>query len=258
MRDNQFFTPVGRLVRGDCFTPTFDEKIVWKKGPDKGKIKPNYYIGVAFSKTDANILKEFEKVRAIFLAEAIKSFPNKFDKAGNCISPDFAFKITDGDSAIPNSREKRPCDFEGYPGHWVINFSTAFPPSIVNKEAKPLESVSGILKPIKLGDYIRVFGTVVGNGSPDKSGIMLNHKMVQLIQPGVEIKLGLDAKSIIDGATAPVLPAGVQDIPKVPVPTTNFLNPDIKYLDPAGNSFTVIELKSAGYTDAMISGLARA
>jgi len=47
-------------------------------------------------------------------------------------SPAFSWKITDGDSPLPNKKGKRPCDQAGYLGHWVLWFSQGWLPKRVN------------------------------------------------------------------------------------------------------------------------------
>ncbi len=122
----QILTPVGRLVQGDCFEPqTTDAEgkpLLIKNGPNAGQPRVEYFMAIAVPKTDAG----YNEVWAAIHGVARAAFPSLFDAAGNCINPKFAFKVTDGDSQVPNTKGTKPCDREGFPGNWIMNFSGGF------------------------------------------------------------------------------------------------------------------------------------
>lgn len=216
----QILTPVGRLVMGDCFTPqTTDAEgnpLIIKNGANAGQPRVDYYMGLAIPKTDATFNPEvWDKINQV----ARQSFPNLFDASGTCISPKFAFKVIDGDSQLPNSKGNKPCDREGFPGHWILSFSGGFAPKCFTRGGAsvlvPTLDAAGrvIDAPIRRGYYIRISGSVRGNGSQQQPGIFLNHAMVELVGYGEEIISGPDGAAVFGGNPAAALPAGASVIP---------------------------------------------
>lgn len=126
-------------------------------------------------------------------------------------SPSFSWKITDGDSTLPNKKGKRPCDQAGYPGHWVIWFSQGWLPKRVNADGS-IELPEGS---IVAGYYVQMFGScngnkLVPNGTP---GVYLNPIAVALVGEGDKIATDVDTTSVGFG-TAP-LPAGARPVTPV-------------------------------------------
>jgi len=128
-------------------------------------------------------------------------------------SPDFAWKITDGDSTKPNKKQRRPCDNEGYPGHWILHFSSGFPPGIYKTREGTRDQFDPLPQPdfIKLGYYVQVNFTCAGNGAQSQPGVYLNHSMVCFAAFGTEISVGRDVASAGFGQSA--LPAGASMTP---------------------------------------------
>lgn len=193
-------------------------------------------------------------------------------------SPAFSWKITDGDSQLPNKRGKRPCDQTGYPGHWVIWFSQGWLPKRVNANGT-VELPEGSIVP---GYYIQVFGSVTGNklvpnGTP---GVYLNPIAVALVGEGDKIvsndvdttAVGFGGAPLPQGArpvtaaapqfqtpppfVAPAAP-GIPSLPPMPPgvqPAPDFLNPP----PPAGPRMTAAatatreQYLAAGWTDAQL------
>lgn len=207
-----FTTPVGRLVGGDLFkAETKDAKgnpLVIKNGADAGQPTQRYNFGLAIAKNSPEWPELQEKIH-----NAGKSgFPQYFDANGQCVKPDFAFKITDGDSTVPNTSGKTPASREGYPGHWVIWFSGSFAPKVYDTEINQLTDPNSV----KRGYYIRVIGSVApnGSGSDMNPGVFMNYSMVQLCGYGPVIETGPDPKAAF--AAAPVLPTGASATPVAP------------------------------------------
>lgn len=122
-------------------------------------------------------------------------------------SPAFSWKITDGDSQLPNKKGKRPCDQVGHAGHWVIWFSQGWLPKRCNSDGS-VELPEGSIVP---GYYIQVFGSVAGNklvpnGTP---GVYLNPIAVALVGEGDKIASDVDTTVIGFGAA---LPAGARQV----------------------------------------------
>lgn len=123
-------------------------------------------------------------------------------------SPAFSWKITDGDSQLPNKKGKRPCDQTGYVGHWVIWFSQGWLPKRVNSDGT-VNLPDGAIQP---GFYLQVFGSVAGNklvpnGTP---GVYLNPVAVALVGEGERIATDVDTTAVGFGGAA--LPAGAKPV----------------------------------------------
>lgn len=283
MNANEFLTPVGRLVSGDCFkgktTDAEGNPLMIKSGPNAGKARTDYYFAIAIPKTDPG----YEELKGKIYGEAKASFPNLFDAAGNCTNPNFAFKIIDGDSITPNSKGIKPCDREGYKGNWVLSFSGSFAPRCYSKGG---ESVLTDPESIKRGYFIRVYGSVRGNGATQQPGVFLNHSMIELIGYGEEIKTGPDANAVFGAKPVATLPPGATAAPVAPAqpiatpqtasavpgpvvapagvtPAPDFLNnapvpaapvvPEV--FNVQGVKYTREQLKAAGWIDEQINGL---
>jgi hypothetical protein len=198
--------PTGRLVGGH---PTKgndkDAKgnpLVVKSGPNKGNPIINYGVGVAIQKGAEQSWKETEWGQIINNV-ATSGFQN-----GEPQRPDFAWKVMDGDSPIPNKKNKKPCDNPNYKNSWVIWFSTQFAPQLVNSNGQ-----QQLTQPdaIKLGYYVQVFATVNANGDTDNPGVYLNQQIISLQGYGEEIHSGPDAGAVGFGGGG--TPAGMSDVP---------------------------------------------
>ena len=204
----ELLTPVGRLVQGSLYEPqTTDAEnkpLTVRTGPNAGQPRVEYYFALAIPKGHERLWSETEWGAKIW-AVGHAGFPN-----GQADSPHFAWKIQDGDSNIPNKAGRKNCDREGYPGHWVLNFSSGFAPSIHNENGTQqiLEENA-----VNLGDWIQVYGSIVDNGSTQQPGIFLNHSMVAFVYYGKRIILGADPKSIGFGRTGQPMPAGASKTP---------------------------------------------
>jgi hypothetical protein len=123
-------------------------------------------------------------------------------------SPSFSWKITDGDSQLPNKKGKRPCDQSAYPGNWVMWLSQGWLPKRVNANGT-IELPEGSIVP---GFYIQVFGSVAGNklvpnGTP---GVYLNPIAVALIGEGDRLTVDVDTTAVGFGTAQ--LPPGARPV----------------------------------------------
>lgn len=222
---------IGRMVWGSLYTPNTKDydgnPLVIKKGPDAGKPTQRYEFGVAVPKTQVHFSQE-PGWGTLIWATAHAAFPGGNDSAA--MRADFSWKIQDGDSTVisPKSKSKvRPCDREGYAGHWVLTFSSSFAPSIYDARdiTKPvlLEGKDAIVP----GYVVQVLGNVAGNAGASP-GVYLNHNAVALraFLPEIRSK-GVDTSKFggavnIPGATtvptgaAAVVPAPLAAAPTVP------------------------------------------
>jgi hypothetical protein len=209
----EFLSPVGRLVGGSPFEPqTKDHKgqpLVIRSGPNAGQPTKRFFMALAIAKNDP-ALGAFMNM----ISQAGQTaFPNLFDPSGNCIHPDFAWKFKDGDSQIPDTKGNRPCDKEGYPGHFVFGFSGSHPPKVHGDDPSQVLTDPAT---VKRGYYIRILGSVVGNDEPSNPGVYLNYSCVQFVAFGPEIKVGPDGTAAFSAAPIAALPAGASKTPLAP------------------------------------------
>lgn len=281
----EILTPVGRLVQGDCFEPqTKDAEgkpLVIKTGPNAGQPRVDYFMAIAIPKTDPAWPELWETIKAV----AIESFPHLAAHIQPLASPadagqlQFAFKVTDGDSTLPNKKGVAPSSRTGFPGHWVVGFGGGFAPKCYTAGGAELINDPSA---IKRGYYIRIYGSVKGNGSQQQPGVYINHSMVELVGYGEEINSGPDGSSVFGAVPAAALPQGASATPlappapmaQAPAPTApqapanvqpapDFLNPqgaaEAQYYDANGaGPFSESQLVQAGYTPEMLAALKRA
>jgi hypothetical protein len=222
-------TPVGRLVQGDPFTAQDKDyqgnPRVVLSGPNAGQPNPQFYIGVAFAKTDPL----WPAFRAGLDAIAKAGFPALFPDAlppGNpgfpgegggllrCVHPTFSWKIVDGDGLDTSGKSHAAKD--GFAGHWIVRFASAYPPKVFPMgRYSPLDQITD-KNLVRRGYYVRVHATVEPNGNLAKPGLYVNLGLVELCAQGVEIQSGINAADAF--ATPAVLPPGAQPLPGTPVP----------------------------------------
>lgn len=210
-----FTSPVGRIVMGSLYDPSTTDAegkpLVVKTGPNMGQPRVNYFFAVAFPKGAEPHWAHTPWGQLIWNV-GNQAFPNAAQ------SPAFAWKIEDGDSQIPNKKGRKPCENEGWPGHWIVKFSGGFAPKVYQQEGSGYVQIlqKDFCKP---GYYVEVAGSVDGNGSQSQPGVYLNHSMVCFRAYGPEISFGPDVASAGFGA-AP-LPAGASMTPPagvIPMP----------------------------------------
>lgn len=204
-------SPVGRLVAGSLYkevTTDFDgNPLKYKTGPKTGQTRVEFYFGLAVPKTKAAWWEETWG-RQILQVGSI-AFPGSYQRK------DFAWKITDGDSTEVNKRNKRPCDNEGYKGHWVLSLRGGYAPKVYRTENGGLVQVTDP-EFVKPGYFVEVAFNVEGNGNQNNSGVYLNHSMVCFRAYGPEINFGPDVNAAGFGQSQ--LPAGAS---LAPPPTAN-------------------------------------
>jgi hypothetical protein len=198
--------PIGRMVWGSCYEPqtkNFDgTPLVIKTGPDAGKPTVKYAFGVAIPKGPERSWAETPWGQKI-VAEAVASFPR-----GEYQQASFAWKITDGDSTAIRKGATRPVNqATGFAGHWVVAFSSSYPPKLCRDEG-----ATQIVEPnfIKTGYYVQVAASVNGNKNLSNPGVFINHDWVNFSGYGAEIFTGTDPVAAGFGGA---LPAGATAAP---------------------------------------------
>lgn len=198
-------TPVGRMVGGSLYNPEttdYDGKPLTMK--DKVTPRVNYSVAIAIPKTPGVGHWANEPWGGPIWALANEAFRN-----GETQRPDFAWKIVDGDSQIPNKKGRKPVDREGYPGNWVLWFSGGYAPKAYNADGSQQLMEKDAIKP---GYYIQVFGSISDNQPSQSPGLYLNHTYVALSGYGPEISNAPDVGAAGFGAGVS-LPPGASATP---------------------------------------------
>lgn len=189
--------PPGRLIMGNLYKGSDkDDKgqpRVVKSGPNKGQPFTQYFIGVAIPKQGEQHWAQTPWGQQI-LAVGAQAWPNFYQ------NPAMSWKVEDGDSTVPNKRNKRPCDMEGAKGHWIVKFSSGFAPRTFTQPTPGTfveEKTEGL---IKNGYWVQVYGNVSGNGSTESPGVYVGHSMVLFVRADAEITSGPDAATAFAGA----------------------------------------------------------
>jgi hypothetical protein len=196
-----FTIPPSRLVGGsltDAKTMDAEGKpMVYKSGPKAGQPRSTYDFAAAVPKAAGQThwgIKPADwdtnpaTAGLPYWGEIVWNTGHGAFPQGQAQRPDFAWKITDGDSTIPNKRGKKPCDQEGYRGCWVLWFSSEYAPRTFNSNGTaPIDPAT-----IKPGHFVQVAGTVDTNASDNQPGVYLNHSLVAHAGFGPEIYFGPD------------------------------------------------------------------
>ena len=200
-------TPVGRMVGGHPMVSRANTDKLGVPKMQKDGITPsmNTYIGLAITKGAETHWNQTEWGAKIW-NEMLAAWP-----AGEYQQPTFSSKITDGDSQVPNKKMKKPCDREGYPGHWIIQASTGLGAIKCYNVGKynPLTDLIQQKEMIKPGDYARLILTIKTNAPSETAGMYVSPVLFELYQPGQQIILESEPDGAATfGATAAALPAG--------------------------------------------------
>ena len=213
-------SPVGRIVMGSLYdastTDAEGKPLVVKSGPNAGQPRVNYFFALAIPKGAEPHWAHTPWGQQIWNV-GNQAFPQAAQAA------DFSWKIIDGDSQQPGKLfkgkpGKKPCENEGWPGHWVLKFSGGFAPKVYQQEGAGYVQVmqKSFCKP---GYFVEVAFSVDGNGSQTQPGVYLNHSMICFRAYGQEISFGPDVASAGFGQSA--LPAGASMTPPagaIPMP----------------------------------------
>jgi len=260
--------PEGRIVSGHPmkgFTPTDDKTKLPKMRKDGITKVVEWSFGVAIPKAGTTDWRQTpwgaqvnqaaqDAVDGYTLAETQSKF--------------FSWKIVDGDSTEPNRKGNKPCEQEGYPGHWVVFMSTQFQaPKCFHKDKyDPMQQIQNDSE-IEKGDYVRVHCSVRGNKPSQTAGVYINPGIVSLERKGTPIvsaSAGPSAASVFGGAPsapAPVAPPAATGVP-VPPPATDLLvtPPPVeeKYLVDGVVYNKATLLTFPGFTESVIASLPRA
>lgn len=272
-RINLLFPP-GRHVSGNLWEPwkTTDKHgapLVVKGGPNKGQPRVEYFFAIAIAKNEPGLSKLWAD-----MATAAKQHKNArgiFPGDPTFKEPNFSWKYVDGDSTVPNQKNKRPCDKEGYPGHFVFMFSGGTPPTIYDEQNLQITTPAELPR----GYYIQVYGSINPNDSDESPGIYLNYRGVRRHKPGEIIVSGPSPDEMFGAPAAggppptqagppsgPPAASGPPAGPPAAAPTQetkDFLDPlQKRKIGPDGNVYTVQQYLDAKWPQSQIDGWADA
>lgn len=213
-----FVSPVGRIVSGSVHSPSTTDMegkpLVYKSGANAGQPRNEYFFAIAVPKDSPELGTFWQLLQGV----AKQSFPQFFQNPnGQCSHPGFSWKMKDGDGVDANGKSN--AEKEGWKGCYVFSFKGSFAPQAW-KNGQPMDP-----KQIPAGHYIRVLGSVEGNGGgagngPAKPGLYLNHNAVEHIGYGPEIVGGPDARAAFGQQPAAWRPPGMTDAPVGGTPVT--------------------------------------
>jgi hypothetical protein len=265
----EILTPVGRLVMGSLYKARTKDingkQIVNKQGEDS----QSFFFALAIAKGTETHWNQTE-------------WGAKIWNAGTAAVPQpgagFSWKVVDGDSQEinPNSLAKNPVaprTIEGYPGHWVLSFSSQFAPKIYDEKGTREITENNFVNP---GDYIQVFGTVLGHAPPNP-GVYLNHSLVAFSGYGKRISSAFEYDASEVGFGNAPKPAGISTVPigqafSPPVNSVSLVAPiipvvphlgilnvpvppataPVRQMLPAAGGATYEQLRTNGWTDATL------
>jgi hypothetical protein len=218
--------PVGRFVFGSLYEASDKDfqgnPLKYSNGPKAGEQRFDFWFKLAIEKKPGHTHWAQTTWGSQIYNKGVKEWPS-----GEANKDNFAWKIHDGNSTEVNSKDRKLCDYEGYPGNWILHINSCFAPKIYDRlgEAQLIEKDH-----VKLGDYIQVFCEIKSNNTKVNPGIYITHLAVAFAGHGDPIVIyNIDPKSVGFGqdpdvprglSTVPVTkfnPAGVPQAPGAPV-----------------------------------------
>lgn len=222
-------TPVGRLVSGSLYkandTDYEGNKRVVKTGANAGQPLATYDFGVAFPKTPGvthwsqdPAVAQVNGARGQAWLAAVWSLGHaEFPQVAQ--RPDFSWKVYDGDDTMPNKKGNRNCDKEGWPGHWVVFFSSMQQPKILDYLNAKGDQLT-VEDAVKRGYYVQVMCEFASNAPAASPGLYANHQAVALIAYGEVLRGGDVDTSKAGFGEGVALPPGATVTPPAAVGNT--------------------------------------
>jgi len=204
--------PPGRLVFSNFYEPkTHDHlgnRLKYKNGDLAGQDRDEYGGLIAIPKTRQNWWEEVSPDPNVGAwGQAIVNKANQDFPGGHAQNPNFSWKISDGDSTIPNSKNKRNCDNPYYVGHWLINITSDKPLVLCNRDGSARLIEKDAIKP---GYWVQASINVCGNGELMKPGLYVGVNAVALNRIDEVINVGVNPATLGFGGS--VAPRG-EDVP---------------------------------------------
>jgi hypothetical protein len=264
-------TPVGRIVNGHPMEHrgVTDSKTKQPVIGADGQPVTEVYFGFAIPKGSETHWRETAWGMPIWNAGAT-GYPQHH------MGRDFSWKIVDGDDQTPNRKGNIPANQEGYPGHWVVHFTTRFGVTCyMDGHFAPHEAIQNP-KQFKRGDYGRVvFDTRdnrVNGADAQTPGVYVNPVFFAFVEAGQEIKgAAPDAAAAFGAPAATQAPTATQAPAATPAPVATPAPTDIQpvpgfadgpaapveksYRHQNGQVYTESQLRGYGFNDAQIAAL---
>lgn len=205
--------PAGRMVQGDLYKANdtdfvTKQKRVYPAGHRlAGQPKITYFFALAVKKNGEQHWAQTPWGQQIyqFTTQAWPVDPRT--GVSPIQRPDFAWKIEDGDSTVPNKNNRINARTEGFAGCWIISFSSVYPPKIITTDFTPITEPNAV----KRGFWVEPVGTVDTNESQGNPGIYINGEFVMFRAIDKEISGMVDPRTI-QGFGQSALPAGVTPV----------------------------------------------
>ena len=268
----EILLPVGRMIGGSLYTPQPKMDNFGKPKVDaQGKPMTGFNFGVAIAKTPGHTHWSQSEWGAKIRGIGVAAFQAMAD------NPSFAWKIIDGDSAIPNKKGRKPVEQEGYPGNWVLWFSQTWAPKLCTADGSAELTQPEAVMP---GDWVQVYASVKSNAPSPTPGVYLNPLAVALVgyhQSGRITSTKVDTTAIGFGASAApgvvlAAPVGAMPVPApapvappaVVTPNAAFLagpppvapapvaQPPVHQMTPAAGGASYESHIANGWTDALL------
>jgi hypothetical protein len=203
-------SPKGRYVQGDAFeAQTKDQQgnpLTIKTGPNAGQPTQRYFMAVAFLKSDPATLPYLLQMRNVAVQAWAKFFPAPTNTPPlfGCTHPKFSIKIMDGDGVDDNGKQNSTK--EGFAGHWVVKYSSAFAPQVFDAgkydQMQRVDIDKAKHSLLKRGYYVRMYANVESNMNDQRPGLYVNLNLVEIVHAGEEIVSGPDAASVFGGTAS--------------------------------------------------------
>lgn len=230
MAKSRITSPVLRFVQGSVDEPQTKDAAgnirTIKTGPNAGQPNPQFFVAGAIAKGDPT----WPPFWAALVTQAAADFPALFPYGaqpiidaggpervpqGYILHPQFSFKVIDGDGLDQNGKPNN--QKEGFAGCYVVRFASSYPPRCFHAGRYAAHEQIQEKGAVKRGYYIRVNGSIEGNGNAQRPGLYVNLDMVELAGYGPEIVSGPDAETAFSGGPA-ALPAGASATPVAAAP----------------------------------------
>lgn len=211
-QSEQVVTPVGRIVMGDLYNPRTTDMdgrpLVFKSGKNIGQPRKDYFFAVAIPKGPevAQSHGALNWIHTTWGAAIYKAGATFLAHAAQL--PGFAWKVSDGDSTVPNTAGNVLSQREGCAGCWVIMFNGTIPPRLCNADGSQQLTEPNAIYP---GCFVQVCFDAEGNGNTQKPGVYVNPRAVALAYHGQRINYGINTATVGFGGQA--MPAGASMTP---------------------------------------------
>lgn len=204
----EFLTPVGRLVQGSVWLLNETDRDGNQLVTQDGKPKKQCYFALAIDKQNPEWGPFFAKLAQVAQA----GYPQFFNQQGQCVKPDFAWKVADGDGIDADGKPNNAKP--GWVGCWVLKFSSSFLPRCFEKgKYAPTQQLQDE-RAIKTGFFVRVGGLMSANIGAKKAGLYLNADLVELNFVGEEILPAniRDASAALGAQQSTYVPQGAMPV----------------------------------------------